>query len=65
MNQTRADKPRHIEKPRVDIEDRLEYRIICNSEHFVVVNPAKRVKKKKQKVAEPRRKGKLLLEREL
>lgn len=62
MKQTRPDNAHRQPEPHIDFEDKLEYRILCNSEHFLVINP-RRPRKKKEGEREPRRKGMLLVKK--
>lgn len=62
MKQTRPDNAHRQPEPHIDFEDRLEYRILCNSEHFLVLNPNRpKPKGKREGEKEPRRRGKLLI----
>lgn len=47
----------------IDNEERLEYRILCNSEHFLVLHPRPKHKKKREGEKEPRKKGRLLVKK--
>jgi len=46
----------------IDNADKLEYRVLCNSEHFLVLSP-RRPMKKREGEKEPRKKGRLLVKK--